>query len=41
MWYKPPQSRFIKFQKGLMEVAELKTLISNLEARVETIRDWL
>jgi len=24
-----------------MEVAELKTLISNLEARVETIRDWL
>jgi len=24
-----------------MEVAELKTLIENLEARVSTIRDWL
>jgi len=24
-----------------MEVAELKTMISELEARVEKIRDWL
>jgi hypothetical protein len=27
--------------EGLMEVAELKTLIGELEARVENIRDWL
>jgi len=26
---------------GVMEVAELKTLIGDLEARVENIRDWL
>jgi hypothetical protein len=27
--------------EGTMEVAELKTLIGELEARVENIRDWL
>lgn len=26
---------------GIMEVAELKTVIGALQARVETIRDWL
>jgi len=26
---------------GVMEVAELKTVIGTLEARVEKIRDWL
>jgi len=27
--------------EGIMEVAELKTVIGDLEARVEQIRDWL
>ena len=27
--------------EGPMEVAELKTMIENLEARVKKIRDWL
>jgi len=28
-------------ERVLMEVAELKTMIGELEARVEKIRDWL
>jgi hypothetical protein len=28
-------------ERCLMEVAELKTVIAELEARVEKIRDWL
>jgi hypothetical protein len=28
-------------ERVLMEVAELKTIIADLEARVEKIRDWL
>jgi len=28
-------------QEGVMEVAELKTMIGELEARVDKIRDWL
>jgi hypothetical protein len=27
--------------EGVMEVAELKTMIGDLGARVENIRDWL
>jgi hypothetical protein len=35
------KSQIIDLWDGTMEVAELKTMIGTLEARVVSIRDWL
>ncbi len=35
------KSSIINAWEGVMEVAELKTMIGDLEARVYNIRDWL
>lgn len=45
VWYKPdcvfPDNNRTMNRMGVMEVAELKTAIGALEARVGEIRDWL
>jgi len=35
------QSSIVDLWDGTMEVAELKTMIGTIEARVVSIRDWL
>jgi len=41
MWYKHFPVFYDIIERGIMELAELKSTIAKLQARSEAIREWL